>query len=128
MINKTLEERLEELTERLNILTLQQDSINEQVLLTRREVTNVTTAIRDNTRGAAAAAATINRERVSAVAGSGYHIGDHVVIINPAVNQENHGIVIGETRDGLLKVKPPLGKYIKRLPKNVRRDERSQRE
>ena len=127
MINKTLEERLEELTERLNILTLQQDSINEQVLLTRGEVTAVTTAIRDNTRGAAAtAAATINRERVSAVAGSGYHIGDHVVIINPAVNQENHGIVIGETRDGLLKVKPPLGKYIKRLPKNVRRDERSQ--
>ena len=127
MINKTLEERLEELTERLNILTLQQDSINEQVLLTRREVTTVTTAIRDNTRGtAAAAAANITRERVSAVAGSGYYIGDHVVIINPTGNQENHGIVIGETRDGLLKVKPPLGKFIKRLPKNVRRDERSQ--
>ena len=127
MINKTLEERLEELTERLNILTIQQDSINEQVLLTRREVTTVTTAIRENTRGtAAAAAANITRERVSAVAGSGYYIGDHVVIINPTGNQENHGTVIGETRDGLLKVKPPLGKFIKRLPKNVRRDERSQ--
>ena len=127
MINKTLEERLEELTERLNILTLQQDSINEQVLLTRREVTTVTTAIRDNTRGtAAAAAANITRERVNTVAGSGYYIGDHVVIINPTGDQENHGIVIGETRDGLLKVKPPLGKFIKRLPKNVRRDERSQ--
>ena len=50
MINKTLEERLDELTEKLNILTIQQDSINEQVLLTRREVTTVTTAIRNNTR------------------------------------------------------------------------------
>ena len=50
MINKTLEERLDELTEKLNILTIHQDSINEQVLLTRREVTTVTTAIRNNTR------------------------------------------------------------------------------
>ena len=94
------------------------------MLLTRREVVTVTTAIRANAREAAAA--TITRGRVSAVAGSGYHIGDHVILVNPSENQENHGIVIGETRDGLLKVKPPLGKYIKRLPKNVRRDERSQ--
>ena len=124
MINRTLEERLEELTERLNLLTIQQDSINEQVLLTRREVVTVTSALRDNVREAAAADTT--RGRVSAVTGSGYYIGDQVVIINPSSNQENHGVVIGETRDGLLKIKPPLGKFIKRLPKNVRKDERSQ--
>ena len=124
MINRTQEERLEELIERLNRLTVQQDSINEQVILTRREVTTITAEIRNRDRETAAA--TVTRERVIAVAGSGYYVGDHVRILNPYRNQERHGTVIGETRDGLLKVKPLLGKYIKRLPKNVERDERSQ--
>ena len=125
-MNKTLEERLDELTERLNFLTIQQDNINEQVTHTRREVVTITTAIRDNAREVAEAEATVTRGRVSAVTGSGYYVGDQVVIINPSEGQENHGTVIGETRDGLLKIKPTLGKYIKRLPKNVRKDECSQ--
>ena len=104
MINRTQEERLEELIERLNRLTVQQDSINEQVILTRREVTTITAEIRNRARETATA--TVTRERVIAVAGSGYYVGDHVRILNPYRNQERHGTVIGETRDGLLKVKP----------------------
>ena len=126
MINRTLEEKLEELNTQLNRLTLQQDEINSRVIITRTEVTRLTEEIRAQT----ATDANINREnidrRVTAVAGSGYHVGDQVVIINPSPGQENHGRVIGETRDGLLKIKQKSGKYIKRLPKNVRRDERSE--
>lgn len=126
MTNKTLEERLDELTTRLNYLTIQRDEINSRVIHARREVSIITTAIRDNDNAREAAEANIARDRVSAVAGSGYYVGDQVIIINPSPRQENHGEVIGETRDGLLKIKPTLGKYIKRLPKNVRKDERSQ--
>ena len=127
MINKTLEERLEELNTRFNRLTLLQEDVNSRLIATRAEVTTLAEEIRAQA-SATAAANTIreNRNRrVTAVPGSGYHIGDQVVVINPSPGQENHDQVIGETRDGLLKVKPPLGKYIKRLPKNVRRDERS---
>ena len=126
MINRTLEEKLEELNTQLNRLTLQQDETNSRVIITRTEVTRLTEEIRAQT----ATDANINREnidrRVTAVVGSGYHVGDQVVIINPSPGQENQGRVIGETRDGLLKIKPKSGKYIKRLPKNVRRDERSE--
>ena len=123
MPNKALEEKLDELTTRLNYLTIQYDNINEQVIHTRREVATITTAIRDNARETTEA--TTNKERVSAVAGSGHYVGEQVVIVNPSTGQENHGVVIGETRNGLLKIKPPLGKYITRLPKNVRKNERS---
>ena len=123
MINKTLEERLEELTLRLVELTIQQDSVNNSVLQTRREVEIINTAIRTRTRETVAAP--VRSERVAAVIGSGYYIGDRVTILNPVQGQETHGVVIGETKDRLLKVKPLSGKYIKRLPKNVRRDERS---
>ena len=122
MINKTLEERLEELNTRLNQLTIQQDNINEQVTHTRREVETVATEIRSRTRRPREPET--RRESVSAVAGSGYLVGDQVVIINPSPGQENHGVVSGKTRDGLLRIQPPTGKCIRRLPKNVRKNER----
>ena len=78
----------------------------------------VTAAIRNNTR----VKTTTNtaRKRVSAVAGSGYHVGDYVLITNPSANQEKQGEVVRETKDGLLKIKTPKGKIIRRLPKKVR--------
>ena len=124
MNNETLEERLHELTTKINYLTIKQDEVNRRVNHARRELATITTAIGDNAREATEANITI--DRVSAVVGSGYYVGDQVIIINPSPRQENHGEVIGETRDGLLKIKPTLGKYIKRLPKNVRKDEGSQ--
>ena len=126
-MNKTLEERLDELTERLNFLTIQQDNINEQVTHTRRELGTIITAIRDNAEEVTETEATVTKERVSAVAGSGYYIGDKVVITNPSKGQKNQGTVTGETRDGLLKIQPTQGKHIRRLPKNVRKDECNQR-
>ena len=122
MINKTLEERLQELNTRLNQLTIQQVNINEQVTHTRREVETINTEIRSRTRRTQGTETL--REGVSAVAGSGYLVGDQVIIINPSPGQENHGVVSGETRDGLLRIQPPTGKCIRRLPKNVRKNER----
>ena len=52
----------------------------------RREVAKITTTIRDNAR--AAAEANVARDRVSAVAGSGYYVGDQVIIINPSPRQK----------------------------------------
>ena len=121
MTNKTLEERLEELTLRLVDLTIQQDSVNNRVLQTRMEVEIITTAIRDRARETTAAP--VRSDRVSAVTGLGYYIGDQVTITNPVPGQETHGVIIGETKDKLLEIKPPLGKYIKRLPKNVHKNE-----
>ena len=114
----TLGGRLEELTSQLDGLTVEQDNINSRVVSTRREVAIVKARIAANiTREAA-------NNRTSAVTGSGYYVHDRVIIINPSKGQGNSGAVVGETRDGLLKIKPPSGKVIRRLPKNVRRDER----
>ena len=148
MSNRTLEERIEELTTRLNRLTLQQDNINIRVIYTRRELAtlrdavqaNKTTTTRTRTRtpelgagyhvsehgfqASTTANPTTDRDdsrKITVVTGSGYCIGDQVQIINPSPGQEDQGVVIGETRDKLLKIKPILGRYIKRLPKNVRK-------
>ena len=120
MIKRTLEERLADLTTKLEDLTIQQDEINERVIHIRREVATLTAAIQ-YTSTQAATATRNETNRIEAVARSGYYIEELVAIINPSRGHEHHGIIIGETRDKLLKVKPSVGKYIKRLPKNVRR-------
>ena len=113
MIIKSLEERLIELTERLNNLTVQQEEVNTRVAHARIEVAVITEAIRaDQER---------QSEREEAVEGSGYYIGEVVTIINPTAGQERYGVITGRTRDNLLKIKPKSGKGIRRLPKNVRR-------
>ena len=117
-----MEENLAELTTRLQYLTIQQDKVNIRVIHTRREVATMTTAIRD--RAIETTTPPTTSERVKAVVDSGYHVGDEVTIINPTPGQESHGVIIGETKDGLLKIKPTVGKYIKRLPKNKYEDER----
>ena len=122
MIIKTLEEKLADINIRLNQLTIQQDNINAQVAHTRREVETINTAIRNRTRSTTDTETRIGS--VSAVVGSGYLVGDRVIIINPSAGQENQGVVSGETRDRLLKITTPSGKCIRRLPKNVRKDER----
>ena len=144
MSNRTLEDKIEELTERLNRLTSQQDNINIRVINTRREIntlreaaqastTTTTRATRPGTvyhvsehgfQASTTAKITTNRDkpkRTAVITGSGYYIGDQVQIINPSPGQQDQGIVIGETKDKLLKIKPPQGRYIKRLPKNVRK-------
>ena len=125
MINRTLEERLEELTTRLNRLTLQQDDINIRVIHTRKELATLIEAIQASTATTTTTTTPVasrnESRRTVAVAGSGYYVGDRVTIINPSPGQEDQGVIIGETRDKLLKIKPSLGKYIKMLPKNVKK-------
>ena len=117
MNNRTLEEKLQALTEKLETLTVEQDNINEQVLYTRREVAAVTKQIKNKSRQRTTA--DTGRERVITVAGYGLHIGDYVRIRNPSKDQERQGEIIGVTRDGLLKIRTPLKNIIRRLPKNV---------
>ena len=114
MNNRTLEERLKELTLKLEKLSTQQDEIQERVTQIKEEVQS----LREETKQSSAQDKDTNR--TAAVHGSGYHIGDKVEIINPSRGQENQGVIIGVTKDNLLKIKPEVGKYIKRLPKNVR--------
>ena len=65
---------------------MQQDTINEHVIHTRREAIAITISIRDSAREVAEATSTREREaaaanniikRVSVLVGSGYYVGDH---------------------------------------------------
>lgn len=117
MNKRILEERLEALRDKLNTMTIQQENINEYVLHTRQEVATVTMEIRNKKRDKTKTDTT--RKKVSAVAGSGYHIRDYVLIINPSAKQEKQGEIIRETKEGILKIRTPRGKIIRRLPKNM---------
>ena len=140
----TLEERIEELTTRLNRLTLQQDNINTRVMHTTRKLAILREAVQSGTattimtpvagigyhvgdhgfQTSTTTKSTTSRKdsrRMAVVTGSGYCIGDQVYIINPSPGQEDQGVIIGETREKFLKIKPMLGRYIKRLLKNVRK-------
>ena len=53
------------------------------------------------------------------VTGSGLIIGDKAKILNPSHGQETACIVCGATNDLFIKIKPKMGKVIRRLPMNL---------
>ena len=98
MINRTLEEQLEALTSRLARLTAEHDNIKSRVLNTRREAETIIAEISARSREETVTNTTREAmtNRTSALVGSGYYVGDQVIVINPSEGQGNHGVVIGE--------------------------------
>ena len=125
MINRTTEEKLTEVTRHLDLLVLHQEQITAQVNQARSAVTRLTAELlvenrAPQTEATAADIAERVPERIEAVIGSRYYIGDQVEVLNPARGQETEGVVIGKTKDNLLRIQTVTEKVIRRLPKNVR--------
>lgn len=125
MINRTTEEKLTEVTRQLDLLVLHQEQITAQVNQARSTVTRLIVELlvenrAPQTEATAADIAERMPERIEAVIGSRYYIGDQVEVLNPARGQETEGVVIGKTKDNLLRIQTVTEKVIRRLPKNVR--------
>ena len=125
MNNRTTEQQIEDLNRQLELLVVQQDDINVRVIDTRNRVARLTTTLRREHTTLQEETTTVVtaeriQERTEAVSGSGYYIGDQVEVRYPREGQASSGVVIGRTKDQLLKVQTASGKVIRRLPKNVR--------
>ena len=125
MSNRTTEQQIEDLNRQLELLVVQQDDVNARVIDTRNRVEILTTTLRGEHTTRQEEITTVvtaerAQQRTEAVLGSGYCIGDQVDIRHPREGQESSGVVIGRTKDQLLKVQTASGNVIRRLPKNVR--------
>ena len=125
MINRTTEEKLTEVTRQLDLPILHQEQITAQVNQARSAVTRLIVELlvenrAPQTEATAADIAEHVPERIEAVIGYRYYIGDQVEVLNPARGQETEGVVIGKTKDNLLRIQTVTEKVIRRLPKNVR--------
>ena len=125
MIIRTTEQRITDLTRKLELLVVQQNKINVRVNNTRNRVARLTTTLQQKNRSLQEEIATVIttervQERTEAVAGSGYYIGDQVDMQNPNKGQDSSGVVIGRTKYQLIKIQTESGKVLRRLPKNIR--------
>ena len=125
MNNRTTEQQIEELTRQLELLVVQQDDINGRVIDTRNKVARLNITLRRGRTTLQEETITVVtaeriQERTEAVSGSGYYIGDQVDVRHPREGQDSSGVVVGRTKDRLLKILTSSGQVIRRLPKNVR--------
>ena len=97
------------LTNKIKGLELQQANLTSEITKARKEVEGLSKAKPKGKR--------------EIIRGSGLYHGDKVVILNPSPKQETKGEVCGITKDGLIKVQPKEGKPIRRLPKNLKKQE-----
>ena len=107
MTGRENQDKVQELTNMLNTLFIQQEKITEAILETKEAVNKLTKVI----------------PKTELVEGSGIHFGDRVEILNPNKNQFTAGRAIGVTKDHLVKVKSTTGQVIRRLLKNIKKTE-----
>ena len=107
MTERDNQEKLQELINKLESLSIQQEKLTKDILEVKEEVNRLTKV----------------NPKIELVEGSGFCLGDSVKITNPKQNQFTTGIVSGKTKNHLIKVKSTTGQVIRRLPKNLKREE-----
>ena len=105
MTGRENQDKVQELINRLELLSIQQEKLTEDILKAKEEVNKLTKV----------------NLKTELIEGSGICLGDSIEILNPNQNQFTTGIVIGKTKDHLVKFKSITGQVIRRLPKNIKK-------
>ena len=110
MINDEKKDQLIIITELLQQLELQQQTINTQIDSVKNTIKSIK---RENE----------NRQyitnKTTTFKGSRLKVGDKVQIINPKGNQQNTGTIIGQTKTGFAKIQTNNNNIVRRLPFNL---------
>ena len=55
------------------------------------------------------------------IPGTGLYLRDKVKVLNPSRGPEERGEVCGKSKELLIKLKPKVGKVVRRIPSNLKK-------